>query len=135
MSVQCICRPVKKEELNQTDEQFPEKAHAGVGLHLISSERGENHDDQQLTVLEPSHSPVYFHLVGVKEGDAIAFELGSLSHECWISFMQNCVKLSSRLSECGILLCGTSLVKQQSLQPEECSKPSSLVFSGLGNRN
>lgn len=81
MSVHCIRRPVEKEELNQTDEQFPEKAHAGVGLHIISSKRDENHDDQQLTVLEPSHSPVYFHLVGVKEGDALAFELGSLSHD------------------------------------------------------
>lgn len=45
-----------------------------------------------------------------------------------------CVKLSSRLSECGIQLCGLPLVKQQSLQPEECFKPSSLVFSGLGNK-
>lgn len=89
MSVQCIRRPVEKEELNQTDEQFPEKAHAGVGLHIISSKRGKTHDDQQLTVLEPRHSPVYFHLVGVKEGDAIAFELDSLSHECWISLVQN----------------------------------------------
>lgn len=51
--------------------------------------RHDNRDDYQLTVLELSHSPVYFHLVGVKEGAAFAFELGSLSHECCISSIQS----------------------------------------------
>ena len=36
----CLLRPVKTEELNWKDEQFPEKAYAGIGLHLISSKRG-----------------------------------------------------------------------------------------------
>lgn len=40
MTAECIHRPVKTEELNQKDEQFPEKAYAGIGLHLISCKRG-----------------------------------------------------------------------------------------------
>lgn len=71
--------------------------------------RHDNRDDYQLTVLELSHSLVYFHLVGVKEGATFAFELGSLNHECCISSIQ-CIKLSSKLPECEILLCGLSWI-------------------------
>lgn len=52
-------------------------------------QEAENRDDYQLIVLEFSNSPVYFHLVQVKEGAAFAFELGSLSHECCISSIQS----------------------------------------------
>lgn len=111
----CLLRPVKTEELNWKDEQFPEKAYAGIGLHLISSKRG-----MKTMMINSSlfwNLAIFQFIFTWWERRKVMLLLWS-----WVLLVMNvgfllyrmCVKLRPRLLESGIPLCSLPLVKLQS---------------------